>query len=116
LVTRDVSSASVVQYSPEVKWRKAMGAEIINGVWQTEPVRVKENNLPAPLTFDGLIAQLSSIIAAAPRLSHQDQKRLTDFVLAAGSMMLARTRLPPGDQKVFEAHLREAVSRQGGYG
>jgi hypothetical protein len=93
---------------------------VINGCWVDPPSRddaarhVKVNtNPPVPVAFDDLIAQLSSILAVAPHLSHVDQRRLTDFVLAAGSMMMARTRLPPGDQKIFEAHLREAVARQG---
>jgi hypothetical protein len=96
---------------------------VINGVWvevpssraDVTPLRVVDNTpAPAPVgSLDGLVAQLSTILAAAPRLSHDDQTRLTNFVLAAGSMMMARTRLPPGDHKIFEAHLREAVARQG---
>ena len=86
-------------------------AEIINGVWQTEPATNARHVVTPAAQFDRLVAQLASIVTEASRLPHDDQKRLTDFVLAAGSMLLARTRLPPGDQRVFEAHLREAVSR-----
>lgn len=91
-------------------------AQIINGVWQAEPVTTRDQarHVTPVAEFDHLVAQLALIVTEASRLSHVDQKRLTDFVLAAGSMLLARTRLPPGDQNVFEAHLREAVSRQHG--
>lgn len=94
-------------------------AQIVNGVWQTDPIsrdaatHVKANASTAE--FDGLVRNLSSIVVAAQNLSHADQRRMTEVILAAGSLMCARSRLDPADQKLFETALHEAVARKHGY-
>jgi hypothetical protein len=51
---------------------------------------------------------------ASQGLSEEDQHRMRDFMLACGSLMMARTRLKPDDRQICERELRAAVANQGG--
>jgi hypothetical protein len=87
-------------------------AQIIDGNWVAPEQAPRPSSVvPLPPTLDALVQNLASILTASQHLSHDDQGRLRDFVLAAGSVMMARTRLDECDQKRFETALRDAAAR-----
>jgi hypothetical protein len=95
-------------------------ANIIDGVWQTDQDAVSINTTHVKsasiVEFDRWVARLSSLVVASAEFSEADLSRATNFVLAAGSMMMSRTRLQPADRTIFESSLRDAgVRRHGGY-
>jgi hypothetical protein len=79
-----------------------------------EPPPPRREVVTPPAGLDDLIKQLGQIMVAMARLGYDDQKRMTNFILAAGSLSMAKTRLTPNDQEQFEAALRDAVQRQRG--
>jgi hypothetical protein len=101
---------------------RQLAMEINGGYWvfPGDPQFTREESPPprkvvnSAAGVDDLVKRLGEILVAMSRLGHDDQKRMTNFILAAGSLSLAKTRLEPGDQKMFEAALRTAAKQQRG--
>ena len=94
-------------------------AQVINGVWVEQrhhdvPPRDDVARHVINASVDHLVGVLSQVVVASQGLSEEDQHRMRDFMLACGSLMMARTRLKPDDRQIFERELRAAVANQGG--
>jgi hypothetical protein len=95
----------------------------IDGVWQQLPVSDGHNAVdttndahvinPSILKVDDVVAVLAKIIVQTRTLSKVDQGRVREFLRIANSTLSATTCLPDGDQRLFEAHLRNAAARNG---
>ena len=90
-----------------------------NGVWVTrevsaaEPVKDVREVPMAPHSFEDCAAMVASVVAAASRLSFKDQQRVRDVMLAAGSLMSAKTRIDDQDDRLrFEAEINKALARR----
>ena len=64
---------------------------------------------PAMGAVEEIVAMLAQIVKLAQTLSANDQRRVREFVVAAQSTLNATTRMETGDQRVFEAALRNAA-------
>ena len=93
-------------------------AVIIDGVWQQFPVSDGHNAIDASsssiLTVDDIVAVLAKIIVQTRDLSREDQGRVREFLRIANATLSATTCLPDGDQRLFEAHLRDVASKKYG--
>lgn len=63
------------------------------------------------VVFERLVKNLAVVLAEAATTPPAEQRRFTNFVLAAGSLSLAQTRLEGADKELFERALREANAR-----
>jgi hypothetical protein len=101
-------------------------AVIIDGVWQQLPVSDGHNAIDAKrdthnvinsshsiLTVDDVVAALAKIIVQTQTFSKEEQGRVREFLRIAHATLSATTCLPIGDQRLFEAHLRNAAARNG---
>jgi hypothetical protein len=92
-------------------------AVIIDGEWKQLPVSDGHNAIDASsssiFTVDDVVAVLTKIIVQTRTLSKEDQGRVREFLRIANATLSATTCLPVGDQRLFEAHLRNAAKRNG---
>jgi hypothetical protein len=99
-------------------------ALIVDGVWQSLPVSDGHNAIDARndahvnsshsiLTVDDIVAVLAKIIIQTQTFSKEDQGRVREFLRIANATLSATTCLPIGDQRMFEAHLRNAAAKHG---
>jgi hypothetical protein len=87
---------------------------IIDGVWRETPLRgevPRRQVVDTSHVFERLVKNLAVVLAEAATMSPAEQRRFTGFMLAAGSLSMAQTRLEGADKELFESALREANAR-----